>query len=87
MRVSFVFYFTSFRLAISLWTTLICPAECVSREKTTFRRFVVNDAYIQKALMIDTVHDHECLIFLFGFNVQFVSNLTYLYGYILAVWW
>ena len=60
---------------------------CVSREKTTFRRFVVNDAYIQKALMIDTVHDHECLIFLFGFKVQFVSNLTYLYGYILAVWW
>ena len=48
---------------------------CVSREKTTFRRFVVNDAYIQKPLMIDTVHDHECLIFLFGFNVQFVSNL------------
>ena len=37
--------------------------------------------------MIDTVHDYECLIFLFGFNVQFVGNFTYLYSYILAVWW
>ena len=36
--------------------------------------------------MIDTVYEHECLIFLFVFNVQFVSNLTYLYSYILAVW-
>ena len=33
--------------------------------------------------MIDTVHEHECLIYFFGFNVQFVSNLTYLYSYIL----
>ena len=37
--------------------------------------------------MIDTVHEHEYLIFLFGFNVQFVSNLTCLYSYVLAVWW
>ena len=35
--------------------------------------------------MIDTVHEYDCLIFLFGFNVQFVGNLTYLYSYILAV--
>ena len=35
--------------------------------------------------MIDNVHDHKCLIFLLGVNVQFVSNLTYLYSYILAV--
>ena len=33
------------------------------------------DAHIQKAIMIDTVHEYECLIFLFGLNVQFVSNL------------
>ena len=37
--------------------------------------------------MTDTVREHECLIFLFVFNVQFVSNLTYLYSYTLAVWW
>ena len=37
--------------------------------------------------MIDMVHEHECLIFLFWFNVQFVSNLIYLYSYILAVSW
>ena len=30
--------------------------------------------------MIDNVRDHECLVFLFGLNVQFVSNLTYLYS-------
>ena len=42
---------------------------------------------IQKSVMIDTVHEHDCLIFLFGFNVQFVGNLTYLYSYIPAVWW
>ena len=41
--VSFVFYFTSFRLAIYLWTELIYPVEYVSRPKTTFRRLVVND--------------------------------------------
>ena len=37
--------------------------------------------------MIDTVHEHECLIFLPGFTVQFAGNLTYLYSYILAAWW
>ena len=37
--------------------------------------------------MIGTVHAHECLIFMFVLNVQFVSNLTYFYSYILAVWW
>ena len=37
--------------------------------------------------MIDTVHEHECLIFLLGFTVQFAGNLTYLDSYILAVWW
>ena len=37
--------------------------------------------------MIDTVYEHECPIFLFGFNIQFASNLTYLSSYILAVWW
>ena len=37
---------------------------------------VVNDTYIQNAIMIDTIHEHVCLIFLFGFNIQFVSNLT-----------
>ena len=37
--------------------------------------------------MTDTVHEHDCLIFLFGFNVQFASNVTYLYSYILAVQW
>ena len=43
--------------------------------------------YIQKVIMIDMSHEHECLIILFGFNVQFVSNLIYLYSYILAVSW
>ena len=37
--------------------------------------------------MIDAVHEHKCLIFLFGFNVQFVTNVTYLYSYISDVWW
>ena len=37
--------------------------------------------------MIDTVHEHECLIFLFGFNVQFISSLTYSHSYVLAVCW
>ena len=40
----------------------------------------------KKVIIIDLVHEHECLIFLFGFNVQFVSNWTYLHSYILAVW-
>ena len=31
-------------VAIYLWTKLIYPVECVSRQKTTFRRFVVSDA-------------------------------------------
>ena len=35
--------------------------------------------------MIDTVHEHGCLTYLFGFIAQFVSNLTYLYSYILPV--
>ena len=38
-------------------------------------------------MMIDTVHEHECLIFLLAFNVLFISSLTYVYSYILAVWW
>ena len=37
--------------------------------------------------MIDAVHEHEWLVFLFRVNVQFAINLTYLYSYILAVWW
>ena len=45
----------------------------------------MNDAEIQKAIMIDTFHEDECLIFLFGFNVQFVSNLIYLYRHVLAM--
>ena len=40
----------------------------------------MNDAKIQKAIMIDTVHEHEFLIFLFGFNVHVVSKVTYLYS-------
>ena len=58
----------------------------MSRQKTTFRRFIVYDAQIQKAVMIDTVDEDECLVFWFGFNVQYVSNLTHLYS-ILAVRW
>ena len=37
--------------------------------------------------MIETVHEHECLVFLFGINAHIVSNLTYFYSYILAEWW
>ena len=37
--------------------------------------------------MIDTVYEHKFLIFLFGFNAQFANNLTFLYSYVLAVWW
>ena len=33
------------------------------------------------------INSKSYLIFLFGFNVQFVSNLTYLYSSISAVWW
>ena len=47
----------------------------------------MNDEQIQKAIMTDTVHEHGCLIFLFGFNVQFDSNLSYLYSYIPTVGW
>ena len=83
---SVAFNFTSFRLAIYLWTKLVYPGEWVSRQKSTFLCLVVNDASIQKTIMIDTVHEHECLIFLSGFNVHFVSNLTYLHSYILVVW-
>ena len=41
---------------------------CIETE-TCFLHLVVNDAYIQKAIMMDTVHGHGRLIFLFGFNV------------------
>ena len=58
MSVSFVFYFTLLTLAIYLGTKLICPIKCVSRQKTTFRRLVVNDVWVQKAIMIDTIHEH-----------------------------
>ena len=45
----------------------------------------VNDASIQKPITIDAVHEHGWLTFLFGFNDQSVSNLTYLRSYILVV--
>ena len=79
-------YFTLvyfFRLALYLWTKLICPVERAWRQKTTLRRLVVDDAQIH--IMIDTGHEHECLIFLLVFKVQFAGNLIYLYSYILAV--
>ena len=58
MSVSFVFYFTLLTLAIYLGTKLVCPIKCVSRQKTTFRGLVVNDVWVQKAIMIDTIHEH-----------------------------
>ena len=36
VRVSFLFYFTSFRLAIYLWTKLTDPAECVIEAENYF---------------------------------------------------
>ena len=56
--MSFVFYFTLFRLATYLGTKLIFPIKCLSRQKTTFRRLIVNDVWVQKAIMIDTIHEH-----------------------------
>ena len=41
----------------------------------------------KKLLVIDAVREHEGPSFLFEFNVQFVSNLTYLYSYMLTVCW
>ena len=61
---SVLFYFTSFALAIYLWTKLIYPVECVLGQKTISLYLVVNDAQIQKAIMIDMVHEYEYLIFL-----------------------
>ena len=64
-------YFTSFRLA-TLLTKLIYRGECVSRHKSTFILLVMNEAYIKKAIVIDMVREHECLIFLFRFNERCV---------------
>ena len=74
-------------LYIYLWTKFIDSVEYVLSQKTIFLSFVVNDAYIEKDIMIDTVHAHGCLIFLFGFNFHFVSNLTCLYSYNLITYY
>ena len=58
MSVSFVFYFTLFRLDIYLGTKLIRPIKCVSRQKTTFCGLVVNDVWVLKAITIDTIHEY-----------------------------
>ena len=79
-------YFASFRL-VTYELNKTYPVESASRQKTYFPCLVVNDAEIQKAIIIDTVHEHECLILVFGINVQFVSNRTNLYIYILTVQW
>ena len=72
VRMSFVFYLTSFRLAIYLWTKLIYPVECVLRQKTTVfssldgqwcinsKRY--NDWYSPWAWMSDLFVWVECLV-------------------------
>ena len=50
-------------------------------------RKLLSFAWLWMMHMIDMVHKHGRLILLFGFNVQLDSNLTYLYSYILILWW
>ena len=62
--------FTSFSLAIYLWFKLIYPAECVSKQKSTFIFLVAKDASIKKAIMMNVWA--FCLGSMFGLLVTWL---------------